>query len=164
MNANLELVLPARPKHLRTLLAATVVALSLVATSTQPAGAGGVVVGGAPITFEANILGKPVAFSIGLPVGAELTTEQIGALIDQVIDRILEKEAALVNELILVLNEAQEILRIIKDTLQFIVIPFLQDVLDDLTGLVVLVKENVFNLCVTVDVPELDPVVCTDAE
>ena len=130
----------------------------------SPANGLSVVVGDEPVDLTiCCVLDKPITLTLDLPAGAELTSEEVQALLDQILDFILEKEAALVAELRLIIDDAEQILRLLKDILEDVVIPFLEEVLDDTIGLVVLLKENVFNVCVTVDA-DLDPVVCTDAE
>lgn len=153
-----------RPKSLRTLLAASVVAISLVVGATAgPASGISVVVEDEPIVLAFDVLDKPVTLTLDLPVGAEVTDEEIAMLLNLVFDFVLEKERALVDELRIIINEVEDLVEILVALLEEVIVPFLEDTLDDLIGLVVLVKENVFNVCITLDA-DLDPVLCIDAE
>lgn len=169
MSQTMGNVVPVRPRSFKTLLAATAVAISLVVGAAgSPANAFTVEVTNEPIVLEVCCLrGNPITLEIGLPAGAELTHGEVIALLEAtsqfIADReafILAKEEALVGEVIDIFDEIE---RALRDLLEDVVIPFLEEVLDDTIGLVVLVKENVFNVCLESQ-DALDAVVCTDAE
>lgn len=109
------------------------------------------------------VKGQPITLTLALPAGVELTVADVERLVDRITDFILEKEAALVDETGELIDDAEGVVRLFKDILRDVVIPFLLEVLGDVTGVVVLLKENVFNVCVSVAGLE-DPAVCTDAE
>ncbi len=142
-----------RSRSVRKVLVSVALCISMVVgAAAQPAAADS--------TIRLTVGDKTIVLDLE---GVQLTIDQVQELIDQITDFILEKEAALVAELVTLLEVAAAIL-------DEVVIPFLEGLVDDLIDLVITLKLNVEafvlgvivildSVCVTTQV-DVDPSVC----
>ena len=145
------------PTHLasaKRFIAASLAVIGLaVGIASTPANAIGVVITNEPVVLDV----EGITVTLQLPVGAELTHEELIALYDAIVGGSLFDFKENLEQLLL--DDREGLLRFLEDLIQFTIIPFLEDVLDTLVGLVVTVKTNVDgllgNICVTTGLPNL---------
>lgn len=139
----------------KRLVAASLAVIGLaVGIGATPANGLGLVVTDAPIVIDVGGL----IVELDLPVNGELTSEEIIALYDAIVGGSLFDFKENIEQLLL--DDREGLLRYLEDLIQFTIIPFLEDALDTLIGLVVTLKLNVEGLlangvCVTTGLPKL---------
>jgi hypothetical protein len=139
-------------KYSRLVAVGVLAAVMAVFLPASPAAANG---DGQPVSVTVCCLkGQPITVEIA---GVDLAADQVQLLVDKITAFLLEKEAAAVGEVI-------DVLEALEDLLRFVIIPFLERLVDDVAALGITIKENIEGLvagkCVTTDVWKADTETC----